>query len=164
MAVLSNSREGVESGIYFRNPFYSREFDLWEDGDSALLKTQSPNSLRSLIRWLINSRKKVAELIKFCHEDDNASGYVLNDIRSPIYFKRNWRSLTYYTDRFDIYSKGYHYLDERVSGHCVREDTVIYDKRLDNILKFTEYGSYKFTYEHVAKEWIKEQERLSNEY
>ena len=110
------------------------------------------------VNWLLNSKKRIAEIQEFV-KLDNAAGYVFLSVRSPIYFSRIERTAEYYSDDLILKSWGFNYVDERVGGGCVKEKTVITKKingRMKTIFnKLTHVNNgYKMTYKHTIEEFL----------
>ena len=154
---MSTSETEV-SGIFFRLPIFGRYFDLWEDNEKfSAQSAKAKKGFWGVMHWLLNSNKSIDSKIEFSSKD-NAAGYRLWSVRSPIYFKRIQRELSYVGDNgFCIESKGFNYTDERVGGGCVKEVTTI---KLPGRTVFKgrsdKNGGYHFTYEHVVMDRVKE--------
>lgn len=155
-------REYTQKGIFFRNPFFRREYDLWSGSHKGGLNDSK--SLLGIVHRILNSPKKLNDLREFIKEDD-AAGYFLNSVRSPIYFEREVKELHLEVSfiskqnnpiRMIIKSKGFNYIDEPVGGYCAKERTKITVETLYTTItkKFTDKGKYNFTYEHVAKNTV----------
>ena len=154
------------SGIFFRNPFYLRYYgidDGWYgdniDTSGNLYCVENRVGFLGWANWLLNSKNSIEKLKEFVNTD-NAAGYDLLSVRSPIYFKREECTAEFYSDDMIIKSWGFNYVDERVGGGCVKERTKIFKKvngRMKKIVdKLTHTNSgYKMTYKHVIEDFLK---------
>lgn len=170
--ILTN--EEVKNGIFFRNPFFKREFDIYETHYNILNDTPTKGCIHAThkfkglwgkIHAILNSQSKVLRTIKWMSECDNAALYRLNSIRSLIYFSRIERSAEYIDEDLVIKSKGFHYVDEACGGACVKEFTKIYRVVGDKTKLIKSYYShstnsghkgYKMTYKHVLIDFVKD--------
>jgi len=142
-------------GIFFRNPVFKRYFELWDgELEFSAQAAKERKGFWGMVHWILNSNKSIESKIEFSKEDD-AAGYSLNSVRSPIYFKRVERTLKYTGDVISIDSKGFNFIDERVGGNCEKEVSVI---KVNGAVVFsgrTDVNGYSMTFAHVAEEKIK---------
>ena len=166
--VITN--EGKEYGIFFRNPiqkvFYDAYYEPYDVKYSAYdYAKKIKNPFRRFFEYLLGNKNIIKNLSEWL-EEPNFGGFRKNVLCSPIYFSRDFQSLSLFTlnDKSvikEINSYGYSSQFEEVAGGCVKEKTVIKfnNKNLKTIRK-VEKGSYKYTYSHIIKEFIKEKEGL----
>lgn len=141
----------MKKGIFFRNPFFKKYYSLDAGFFDDLTPAPELKNL-GLIHRLLNSRKTIAELIDFVENDDNAAGFKLCELRSPIFFEREERYAQLNSPNgVTIISKGWNFVDEEVGGACEVERTWVY-RGGELIKRLKQTGSYKFTYEHVLKD------------
>lgn len=165
MAAEIITTERKVSGVFFRNPFFKRYYGV-DDGwygdnintDGNLHDVVNKVGFLGWVNWLLNSKKRIAEIQEFV-KLDNAAGCVFLSVRSPIYFSRIERTAEYYSDDLILKSWGFNYVDERVGGGCVKEKTVITKKingRMKTIFnKLTHVNNgYKMTYKHTIEEFL----------
>jgi hypothetical protein len=149
--VIITTFETVRKGIFFRNPFFKQYYGL---DDGWFDDRQPAPDLENLgiVHRLLNSKKTINLLKDFVNQD-NAAGYKLWNLRSPLYFEREERSAELISDRVTIKAHGYNFVDERVSGGCESETTKVYiDGKLIAKYESSERNAYKNTYEHVLRD------------
>lgn len=116
----------MKKGIFFRNPFFKKYYSLDAGFFDDLTPAPELKNL-GLIHRLLNSRKTIAELIDFVENDDNAAGFKLCELRSPIFFEREERYAQLNSPNgVTIISKGWNFVDEEVGGACEVERTWVY--------------------------------------
>lgn len=162
ITVTTHRREGditvaerAETGIFFRSPFFKRSYDRYCDRDAPgnVYDTLGVVGFLGFIHRILNRKEALTLKKEFMDEDPNASGYHLNSIRSPIYFRRNVRCALLEGEKLRIKSEGFHYLEEPVGGACEQEVTEIQIKKDGKW--FTTFkgrtdrnSSYNCTYRH----------------
>lgn len=154
------ANESKSLGIFFRNPFFKRCYDIYCEIESetpgSLSETLNKSSFLGIIHSLLNSKKQLQSIREFIKNDD-AAGYHLNSVRSPIYFSRVKRVAKFENDELIIKSSGFHFNEEKTGGACEREFTKIYRKAGNSITKFLSFRSdknngYNYTYKHILIE------------
>lgn len=151
-------REEVKTGVWFRNPFFLRYVDGYEDGELSKFSASSALSLRGLygiVHYALNGPKRLRGNVDFMSNNYNAAGYSILSVRSPVYFKREERHLEAEGYGLKILSKGHNYVEERVAGNCEAEHTLIL--KTEPVKKVLWKGSsrkhkgYRLTYFHVIE-------------
>lgn len=151
----------ITRGLYFRSPVYTKDFNDYDyDLESLLNHILKPKRMSDLVSRLLNRKSKLLSLLDFVKTNDNAAGVSLNYIRWPIYTIREVRTLDAVYGDLIIKSRGFNYMEEEISGRCVKEVTVItstcgtfyYKGRTETY----SYGrpSYSMTYKHNVREWV----------
>lgn len=151
------SEEGIEKGIFFRNPLQKVDFDAY--GDEPILSAwkyldRIKNPIRRMYEILIGNGK-IIQNIEEWSKDIDWGGFTGNILCPPIYFKRNYRKLKAVSNDSnnniqEINSYGYESEFNICAGDCVIERTVIKTKSGKRI-KLKQYDQYNFTYEHIIK-------------
>jgi hypothetical protein len=150
-------------GIFFRNPFYHRQFDVYEYGAHPARQARAGEGIMGKVHRLLNSRKSLNKVISFVEDNDNAACWSMWSIRSPFYTQRDQRTLSYESLDIFITAKGWNYIDEPVSGHCEEERATIikingYSNR--SVVLFdgsSKRGNgYYLTYRHTVEDLIKQ--------
>ena len=155
-----NTEEGVERGVFFRNPIQKITFDIWAEkrlfnANYYLRKVKNP-FFRFFEKMKGNSN--IINNIEKWSENDEWTGFLANILCFPIYFERGYRKLTAKSASNDtniqsIKSYGYESPYNTCNGNCVVEKTVIILKNGKKIKTETP-GNYNFTYRFKVKKII----------
>lgn len=154
--------EGAQRNIFFRSPMQKIELDAYypeRDDISAWVYLDEINSskIRRIYEQIIGN-KNVVNNINEWSERLSWGGCTINRLVPPIYFHRFFRKLTATCLNKDkniqaIESYGYESEWNICSGACAIEKTTITLKNGKKIHLINK-DYYKFTYEHVVKEFI----------
>lgn len=92
---IISTEEGIEKGIFFRNPLQKVYFDAYED--EPILSAweyldRIKNPIRRIYEILIGNGKIVKNIEEWS-KDMSWGGFTGNILCSPIYFKRRYRKL-----------------------------------------------------------------------
>lgn len=159
MSIVTN-HNFYKKGLFLRNPIQKIQYDVMtydNDVNNAYqwIDTAKKKVIPYLLNW--NKFKKISNFIHL----ENAGCIYVNELRNPLYFERKGRELKcIITDEthpvYEVYSWGYEWEWESCSGYCVKEMTIITfrDGRKHHT---TNYGKYKWTYEHIVMDFIKSQ-------
>lgn len=152
--------EGLEHGLFFRSPIQNVFFDGYYDNTKFsaykyMDKIQNP--FRRFYEILIGNKSVVKNINDWSNEI-GWGGVCANILCFPIYFKREYRSLTAISTNANdniqfIKSYGYESEFNYCSGDCVREKTVMILKN-KKCIKFNKKEQYHFTYSHIIKRVI----------
>lgn len=154
-----STEEGIEIGLFLRNPLQKVDFDAYYD-DSKMSAWKYLNDLknpfRRIFEFLIGNGNIVKNINDWSNDVD-WGGFIGNILCCPVYFKREFRKLNAISSGDDniqeIHSYGYESEFNFCSGHCDIEKTVIKLKNGKKI-KIKRNKQYHFTYEHLVKEII----------
>jgi len=154
-----STEEGIEKGLFFRNPLQKVDFDAYyDDPKMSAWKylDEIKNPIRKVLEFLIGNGNIVKNIEEWSNDAD-WGGFTGNILCCPIYFKRAYRKLNAVSSGSDniqeINSYGYESEFEICSGHCYMEKTTIRMKNGKKI-NIRRSESYHFTYEHLVKEII----------
>lgn len=163
---LITSEEGIERGLFFRNPIqkvflsvdYIIGYSLYE-----WLEKVNKNPIRKLFEILIGNLN-IIKNIERDSEDINFAGYDCNILCSPIYFKRIYRKLIVnstkeYLSIKSIKAYGYENPYETVAGFCEKE-TFKVTSNIKSKQKIVTKGQYHYTYPHIIKQIIDSDESV----
>ena len=154
-----STEEGIEKGIFFRNPLQKVEFDAY--CDEPILSAWKylddiKNPIRRIYEIVIGNKNIVHNITKWS-KDMNWAGFTANIICFPIYFKREYRKLRAISSNKnnikEIVSYGYESEFNMCGGNCDVEYTTI-KLRNGKVMKFKRNEQYHFTYEYKVKEII----------
>ena len=149
--------EGTEKGLFFRNPIQKVTFDAYFDRSNFsawayLNKIKNP--IRRFYEILIGNRQIIKNIDEWSKDYDWA-GFTANILCFPIYFKREYRTLSASstdtnTNIQSIKSYGYESEFNFCAGDCALEKTIIKLKTRKK-LKFKKNEQYHFTYRQVIE-------------
>lgn len=151
--------EGVEKGIFFRNPIQKVTFETY-DYDTRFsafeyLNNIRKNPIKRLYEIIIGNLNIIKNIEKWSEEYDWA-GFTANILCFPIYFKRKYRvleaiSMNNNKNIQSIRSYGYESEFCNVAGNCVKEVTCLTfkNKKQQKIIK---KDRYYYTYLHIIKD------------
>lgn len=159
--------EGVQTGLFVRFPIRKIMYEIYPYNSlcttslAEFAQNCKDSKLFRLFNYIIGNKDAVKfALDEDLFDDPDLAGLEINRIISPIYFKRNYRSLNIINmddDSVIEYISSFGYDDEwiQVAGHCNKEITKISHKhkRLKTRIRYGK--SYLYTYIHIAKELIK---------
>lgn len=155
------SEEGIQRGIFFRNPIQKVSFDAYYDVQPAVsawvYKEKIKNPIRRLYEILIGNGNIVRNIEEWAMSCDWA-GFNANKLMSPIYFKREYRKLTSISSSSDdviqkVVSYGYEGPYNYCSGACHIERTRITLKNGRRI-RLKNKDKYYYTYIHIIENII----------
>jgi len=147
-----NTEEGVERGVFFRNPIQKITFDIWAEkrlfnANYYLRKVKNPffrffEKMKGY-SYIINNIEKWSE-------NDDWAGFLANILCFPVYFERRYRKLTAESTSEDtniqsIQSYGYESQYNTCNGNCILEKT-IFKLKNNKKIKIKTYENYNFTY------------------
>lgn len=154
------TEEGIENGIFFRNPIQKVYFDTYY-GDMKFsaykFMKQIQNPIRKFYEILIGNGNAVHNIHKW-NESMDFGGFRGNILCLPIYFERKYRKLkAVSTDKTDniqeIRSYGFESEFNECGGACEIEKTIV---SLNNgkKMKITVKDYYNYTYAHIIEKVI----------
>jgi hypothetical protein len=154
------TEEGIEKGIFFRNPLQRVSFDInIENKKQSVWKyiKDIQNSFRKFYEILLGN-KAILDNLDEWSADDDWCGFKANILCFPIYFKRSYRKLSARSQSNDdniklIESYGYESEFNICLGNCEKEITKIKLKD-GSITKINQNEHFKYTYLHIIKEII----------
>lgn len=160
-----HTENGTEHGVFFRGPIQKVSYDAYYDARktqnawdySAKLK----NPIRKILEILLGNKHIVDNIAKWEEEMDWA-GFTANKLCVPVYFKRDYRTLTAHAQDPSlniqtVKSHGYESQYELCSGGCVVEKTIIKTKAGKSI-RVKIHEKYQYTYEHLFREMADSQQ------
>lgn len=154
-----STENGMEKGLFFRNPLQKVYFDAYYN-ESVLSAWKYLNDIKNPIRRLYEiliGNGNIVKNIKKWSERCDWGGFNGNILCSPIYFHREYRKLVAHSCEDDniqkIISYGYESEFNMCSGGCDVEKTIIHLKNRKNI-RIKRKNQYHFTYAHIVKEII----------
>lgn len=165
--------DSVQHGIFFRNPIQKAFFDMYPYGAVSdkfsacdFAYNISKNPFYKLYQILIGNKNIVKNINKWINECDDFTGFDANILCSPIYFKRKYRKLRAYPNSNNFFkndiirsieSYGFESEWESCQGACKIERTKF---KLINgkTIHINKKNYYHFTFTHVIKEIIENQE------
>ena len=159
------TENGIEKGLFFRNPIQKVTFSTWgDDEDDVNLSAWKylndiKNPARRFFEKIIGNTNVVNNIEKW-KENDNWAGFDAKILCFPLYFSRIYRELTAIsTDKNENISKFHSFGFESefcsCSGSCDKETTVIVLSNGKKIKK-TMFDNFHYTYLHLFQEMIKE--------
>lgn len=151
------TNEGTEKGLFFRSPIQKVTFDAYYDRprfSAWKYLDQIKNPIKRIYEYLLGNRRIVKNINKW-PEDWNWGGFNANILCSPIYFKREYRTLSVSstdpnTNIQSIESYGYESEFNFCAGDCKLEKTII-TLKTGKRLKFKKTEQYHFTYKHIIE-------------
>lgn len=171
-----HTEEGIERGIFFRNPIqridFSADMDISEDWnkiDAYAYIDKLKNPFKAFVEILIGN-KHVVDHVKEWADDWNFAGFSANVVLSPIYFKRNYRELRMDATSKDapvqrVRSYGFEKPYNFCGGACSVEKTKVWigETRIPQSMKANE--QYNYTYMHIIKEaYIDSKEKKTSSF
>ncbi len=156
--------EYEEIGLFLRNPIFKREFDVYRfEGNedvTGVYEAKERKGFWGVVHSILNRKKTLDRIIRFLEENDNVAYYHLRSLRNPFYTKRVVRLALYHNDSLIVESKGFHYVDERVGGHCVLEKTKVFKKingRMKKVIdrRTDKNRGYRMTYATNIEDFIR---------
>lgn len=150
--------EFVTYGLFFRN-FIQRVFKSCDMYGGGAAYIWAETAKKKVIPYLLNLFR-YESIVKHL-SNDNCAGIEVNELASPVYFKRNMRSMHCLVHDPDhpvesIFSYGYEPYENVVSGTCKVEYTTIKFKDGREI-KLKNTDEYYMTYDHNIAQFLKTQ-------
>ena len=158
---LITTEEGVQFGIFFRNPIQKISFDAYYCDFKKTSAWEYKNRLKNPIHRLyeiIIGNKNIIDNIEEWSQNMDWGGFDANIIMSPVYFSRVYRKLKSVSSSPNdviqkVVSYGYEGPYNYCSGACHIERTRIILKNEKRIrLKVKDY--FKYTYKHIVERMI----------
>lgn len=153
-----STEEGIEKGVFFRNPLQKIRFDVYYDdpkmsGWKYLHNINNP--FRRFFEILIGNGN-IVKNVKEWSNDVEWEGFTGNILCCPIYFKRKYKKLNAVSggsdDIQEINSYGYESIFEKCVGSCDKENTTI---KMNSGKKIKiKRRSYHFTCEYIIEKII----------
>lgn len=160
MATIVTTETRVK-GLFFRNPVYRRQFDVYDYGSGPARSALAGEGVMGKVHWLLNSGKALRKIIRFVEDNDDAGSWSMLSIRSPFYTQREQRTLVYETEDILVKASGWNYIDEPVGGRCEEEYTTIskingYSNRSTVLFSGStkKRNSYNLTYQHIVDDLV----------
>ena len=161
-----STEEGVEKGIFFRSPIQKVDFDAYY-GTTKFSASKFANKIKNPIRKLYEILIGNGNSVKFINDwlnDIDFGGFKGNILTFPVYFKRKYRKLIAQTSNDEVIEKiesyGYESEYNICSGACFVERTKIHFKS-GKVTHIKRTGYYKYTYTHIAKDIIDNNDTLN---
>ena len=160
------SEEGIEKGLFFRNPIQKVGFGTWDEDqfNAYTYLSKIKNPLFRFKEILKGNRNIIINIERWAENDDDGSwaGFRANVLCLPVYFSRVFRSLEAISQSSDtniqeIRSYGYESQFNKCGGSCVIEKTLFKLKNGKNI-KVSKPESFKYTYGHTIEDIINSDE------
>lgn len=158
---LITTEEGIQFGIFFRNPIQKISFDAYYCDYPKVSAWNYKNKLKNPLRRLyeiIIGNKNIVDNIDEWSQDISWGGFNANVLMSPIYFSRTYRKLKCVSSNSnDVIQKavsyGYEGPYNYCSGACHIERTRITLKNGKRIrLKLKDH--FHYTYTHIIEKMI----------
>lgn len=155
------TEEGVEYGIFFRNPIQRvlANYDTYLDtGVEAwtVVEKYKKSPLYRLLQNAIGNKRAFVEMSQDMEDQPyDVAGHDINELCSPIYTKRVYRKssamLGVNNPIKSVKSYGFEGYKEYCSGSCEAEKTVII-KRDGGRIVVEKKDQFHYTYAHIIKE------------
>ena len=155
------TEEGVEKGIFFRNPIQTVFYDTYycDNPETSAWKyiQDIKNPVRRLYEIIIGNKNILKDIHEF-EKDIDWAGFDANILCFPIYFKRNYRKLVAHSCNSDsniqsIESYGYESEFNWCAGDCYIEKTKL-GLKTGKVIRVTRDRSFYYTYEHIVRDII----------
>lgn len=158
---LITAEEGVQFGIFFRNPIQKISFDTYYCDMPRISAWEYKNKIKNPIRKMyeiIIGNKNIIDNIEKWSKNIDWGGFNANVLMSPIYFSRQYRKLTSTSSNPNdviqkVVSYGYEGPYNYCCGSCHIERTKFILKNGKRV-RFTVKDQYHYTYIHIIESII----------